>query len=255
MPFSAFGVITDAARTDAAFAAGVDYVEPTIVDNVVVPHGEGWRLSDAYRGKRHPSFAVLAPGSVPLIGMESRLDEARRYFDEVFPLLGEVAEPGAKVVFGSGRSRTAPDGLAKEAALAQLADVVRAARDAAAAAGLRVMLEPLNTGETNLINSIGEASDFLDSFEIDGVPIVADLYHIVLAGEPLESIVDHAAKIGHTHIADGGRRYLGTGGWPWREFLATLQLAGYDGSVSLECNWGDDFESEVRASVELLRAA
>ncbi|GAB3610100.1 hypothetical protein GCM10027414_22260 [Humibacter ginsengiterrae] len=255
MPFSAFGVITDAARTGAAFAAGVDYVEPTIVDNVIVPDGDGWRLSDAYRGRRHPSFAVLVPGSVPLIGIESRLDEARRYFDAVFSLLGEVAEPGAKVVFGSGRSRTAPDGLAHEAALEQLADVVRAARDAAAAADLRVMLEPLNTGETNLINSIGEASEFLDAFEIANVPVVADLYHIVLEQEPLDSIIRHAAKIGHAHIADSGRRYLGTGDWPWCEFLATLQRAGYDGSVSLECNWGPDFETEVRASVDLLRAA
>ncbi|NNC13615.1 TIM barrel protein [Planctomonas sp. JC2975] len=258
MPFSAFGVITDAARLDAAFAAGVDYVEPFIVDNVVVPDATRWRLADAYRGRRHPSFAVLVPGSLQLIGTEGsadgRADAARAYFEAVFPILGEVAEPGAKVVFGSGRSRTVPDGVGREAARDQLATIVRIARDAAAASGLRIMLEPLHTGETNLINSIGEAAEFLDAYGIDDVPIVADLFHIMLHGEPLGAILQHASRIGHAHIADSGRRYLGTGDWPWRDFLAMLQQAGYDGSVSLECNWGEDFEAEVRGSVELLRA-
>jgi sugar phosphate isomerase/epimerase len=253
--FSRFGVITDAGGTEAAWSAGVDYVEPTIVDNVVVPDGEGWRLSDAYRGRRHPSFAVLVPGTLPLIGAQSRLDAARDYFDTVFPLIAEVAEPDAKIVFGSGRSRTAPDGMSRESALEQFAAVVRAARDSAAAADLRIMLEPLNTSETNLINSIAEAVGFLDGHGIDGVPVVADLYHIVLHGEPLESILQNAARIGHAHIADSGRRHPGTGDWPWREFLATLQEAGYTDSVSLECHWGSDFESEVRSSLELLRAA
>jgi sugar phosphate isomerase/epimerase len=252
-------VITDARGTEAALAAGVDYVEPTIVDNVVVPDGDGWRLSDAYRGRTHPSFAVLVPGALPLIGAstgaQGRLDDARRYFDAVFPLIAESAEPGAKIVFGSGRSRTAPDGMPRETALERLAEVVRAARDRAAAADLRIMLEPLNRSETNLINSIAEAVEFLDEYGIDGVPVVADLYHIVLHGEPLESILQNAARIGHAHIADSGRRYLGTGDWPWREFLATLQEAGYTDSVSLECHWGTDFEGEVRSSLELLRAA
>ncbi|MHA7984373.1 sugar phosphate isomerase/epimerase family protein [Rathayibacter sp. CAU 1779] len=266
MPFSAFGVITDAARLDAAFVAGVDYVEPFIVDNVVVPDGAGWRLADAYRGRKHPSFAVLVPGSLQLIGAErsaegsaagstdGRADTARAYFEQVFPILGEVAEPGAKVVFGSGRSRTVPDGVSPEDARDQFADIVRIARDTAAASGLRVMLEPLHAGETNLINSIGEAAEFLDAYGIDNVPIVADLFHIMLRGEPLDAILEHAARIGHAHIADSGRRHLGSGDWPWREFLATLQQAGYDGSVSLECNWGEDFEGEVRTSLELLRA-
>jgi len=37
-----------------------------------------------------------------------------------------------------------------------------------------------------------------------------------------------------------------------RPFLAALRAAGYDGRISIECRWGDDFEGELRRAREFL---
>ena len=174
--------------------------------------------------------------------------------DAVLPLVASVAERGAKIVFGSGRARTIPDEIDRAAGEARFAEVLRETRDRATSVGVQIMLEPLHKGETNLVNSIREAVAFLDEHGISDVPVVADLFHIELEHEPFTVLHEHADRIGHAHIADTGRRYLGSGDWPWREFVAELRAAGYNGSISLECVWGDDFGGEVRTSLEALRA-
>jgi sugar phosphate isomerase/epimerase len=251
---STFGVIAPSARTAAALAAGVDYVEPAIAGNVAVADGDGWRLAPEYEGRRHPSFAILFPGDVRVADPGFPREQVTAYVDAVLPLVASVAEPGAKIVFGSGRSRTVPDGADRAAAEARFADVLLETRDRAASVGVQIMLEPLHKGETNLVNSIREAVAFLDEHGIGGVPVVADLFHIELEHEPFTVLHEHADRIGHAHIADTGRRYLGSGDWPWREFVGELRTAGYGGSISLECVWGDDFGAEVRSSLEALRA-
>ena len=249
-----FGVIAPSARTETALAAGVDYVEPAIVGNVAVADGDGWRLAREYEGRRHPSFAILFPGDVRVADPGFPREQVTTYVDAVLPLVASVAEPGAKIVFGSGRARTIPDGVERPAGEARFAEVLRETRDRAAGLDLQIMLEPLHQGETNLVNSIREAAAFLDEHGVDGVPIVADLYHIELEHEPFTALHQYADRIGHAHIADAGRRYLGSGDWPWPEFVRELRAVGYDGSISLECTWGDDFGAEVRTSLEALRA-
>jgi len=158
------------------------------------------------------------------------------------------------VVFGSGTARRIPDEVDHAAGVERFAETVRGVRDRAAAHGLTVVLEPLNTGETNLIHTIEEAIAFLDDHGIDGVPVVADLFHIMLASEPLSVVRDHIDRIGHVHLADGERRFIGFGGYPWRELLDVLDSAGYTGRMSLECRWGDDHSGEVRTSLDNVRA-
>ncbi|UYO96562.1 sugar phosphate isomerase/epimerase [Microbacterium sp. M28] len=249
------GLIGPRANGLIAQRLGADYVEPTIVGNVILFADDGTpSLNPEFAGERHPSFAILLPGDVRVADPAFDLEKVRSYFASIFPVLAQVAEPGAKIVFGSGAARRIPEGADRSAAEVRFAESLAIARDAAAAHGLRVMLEPLHQGETNLIHTIGEAVDFLDAHGIDGVPVVADLFHIEQEGEPLSTVSDHIDRIGHAHIADAGRRWLGAGDGQWREFVATLRDAGFDGPVSLECNWGDDLETEIAASIAALRA-
>lgn len=249
------GIIAPRAVAQIAEAHGVDYVEPTIVGNVVLIAGDGvLRLNPEFEGERYPSFAILLPGDIKVSDPTFDFERVRDYFAHVFAVLAEVAEPGAKIVFGSGGARRIPDGVDRGAAEQRFAESVVEARDAAAAHGLRVMLEPLNKGETNLIHTLGEAAAFLDAHGIEGVPLIADLFHIEVEGEPLSTVTEHIDRIGHAHIADAGRLWLGAADGSWREFVATLRAAGFTGSVSLECNWGEDVQAEIAASIAALRA-
>ncbi|MGW8482081.1 sugar phosphate isomerase/epimerase family protein [Microbacterium sp. NPDC055903] len=249
------GLIGPRANGLIAKEHGVDYVEPAIVGNVVLIGEDGsLSLNPDFAGERYPSFAILLPGDVRVADPSFDFAVVEDYFRRVFAVLAEVAEPGAKIVFGSGGARRIPEGVDRDAAEKRFAASLVAARDAAAAHGLRVMLEPLHQGETNLIHTLGEAVAFLDAHGIEGVPVVADLFHIEREGEPLSTVTEHIDRIGHAHIADAGRLWLGSGDGQWREFVATLRAGGFDGPVSLECNWGDDAETEIAASIAALRA-
>ncbi|WFR68304.1 sugar phosphate isomerase/epimerase [Curtobacterium flaccumfaciens] len=140
----------------------------------------------------------------------------------------------------------------------RFAEVLRTARDVAAASDLRIVLEPLSRSETNVLHSFAEAARFLDDAAIDGVDVVADLFHIRNEGESLDVLREYGDRIGHVHVSDRDRLPLGAAGGDdvWRDFLSAVHDGGYRGSVSLECTWSRDpamAEPEIRRSLDLLR--
>ncbi|WP_411557370.1 sugar phosphate isomerase/epimerase family protein [Plantibacter sp. MPB07] len=252
-PLTGYGVIVPSERIPGAFASGADYAEPTIVGNLIVADGAGWtRHPDYDVSVRRGSFAILFPGDLSLADPGFPAERVTAYLDAVMPIIGSVSEPGAKIVFGSGTARTIPTGVDVAAARARFAEVVVETRDTAERNGLQIVLEPLNRDETNLLNSLEETVAFLDEFGIDRVPVVADLFHIMLEEEPLAVVQALGARIGHAHIADAGRRPPGQGDWPLTEFITALRDGGYDGPITVECLF-EDFEPELEAALAHLR--
>lgn len=252
---SAVGVIAPVTDAATVRAAGADYIEPTIVGNVVTADETGtWGPNPEYRDGPAPSFAILFPGSLRLSDPEFPAAEVTDYLASTLAAVAAVARPGALIVLGSGAARTIPDGVDVTAARARFAQVVAEARDEARAHGLRIVLEPLHQGETNLLNTVAEAAAFLDEHGIEGVPLVADLFHIVLEDEPIDVVASHVDRIAHVHVADTGRRAPGTGDWPIGELLTALRGRGYRGNVTIECHW-DDLAAELPAALAHVRAA
>lgn len=250
-----YGVILPITELDAAAGKDIDYVEPTIVGNLVVQGPDGrWVENPEYRGaERSPSFAILFPGDVPIADPSTPIEQAIGYLQDVLEVIGAHAEDAAKIVLGSGAARTIPDGADRVAAERRFADVLIAARDIARRNGVRIVLEPLHSGETNLLNSIGEAVAFLDRFGIDGVEVVADLFHIVHEQEPLSEVERLAPRIGHAHIADTDRRPPGQGDWPMREFVQALRRGGYAGDITIEAYW-QDVDAELADAIATLKS-
>lgn len=252
MVFSGIGIVAGEQLTGAVRRAGADHVEPSISGNLLVQDGDGWRRNEAYAGERFGSFALFVPPDLPLLTGEPTIVDG--YFEAVLPIIASVAEPGAKIVFGSGTARTAPPGMSDADARARFARVVRVARDTAREHDLRIVLEPLNRSETNLIHTIDQAVRFLDEFDLDGVGVVADLFHVQTESESFDVVRAHGDRIGHVHLCDRDREAPGTRDWPWPEFLRAVQDGGYRGSVSLECHWPDDAESAMRSALDEVRA-
>ncbi len=249
------GVVAGAELTEVVRRAGADHVEPTIAGNLAVRDGTGWRRNEVYAGQRFPSFAVLVPGDLPLLTTE--LGTVRSYFESVLPIVRSVAEPGATIVFGSGTARNAPDGMAGDDALRRFGEVVRTARDVAAANDLRIVVEPLSRAETNVLHTVDATVTFLDGAALGGVGVVADLFHIRNEGESFEVLRRHGDRIGHVHLSDPDRRPPGTVDDVWHEFLAAVHDGGYRGAVSLECRWALDAETaeaEIRSALERVRS-
>lgn len=250
------GIITDLTHADTARRAGADYVEPTIVGNVLIDLGEGrWALNpEATGGDLAPSSAILFPADVRTSDPAFPTAAVEDYLHQVMPAVRRVSRPGAFVVLGSGASRTSPDGVDREQALERLALSIAAAHAIAAEHELDVLLEPLHRGETDLVNSLAEAVAFLDAHGLQKVRVVADLFHIMREGESFDVVREHVGRVGHVHVADTDRLPPGQGDWPIGPFLRTLREAGYDGHVSIECHW-QDFAAEVGPALAAVRAA
>ncbi|WP_193103623.1 sugar phosphate isomerase/epimerase [Brachybacterium sp. FME24] len=251
-----YGIIAQDQDAAAILAAGADYIEPTIVGNVIVQDADGdWQANSALREREpSPSFAVLAPKDLRLSDPAFPLERTRDYLQVAFAAISAVARPGAVVVLGSGAARRLPEGVEPADGRRQFAQTVEVARDVAAEHGLEVILEPLHHGETDLINTVAEAIAFLDEFGMGEVRVVADLFHIMLEHEPLEVIGAHAGRVAHAHIADSGRTPPGQGDWPLAPFLQSLRGGGYLGHVSIECTW-KDIAAEAHPALAALRAA
>lgn len=151
----------------------------------------------------------------------------------------------------------------RPAQLDLLAESVAFAADAAAAAGMRVMLEALNPTETPSYLLHG-TDDVLAMIERVGRPNVAfqlDVYHVAMAGEdPIESIRRAGPHIGHVQLADmPGRHEPGTGALPFAAILDALDGAGYTGAIGLEFNPLDpaapDFSCVAQLGGDLSRRA
>src|SRR5260370_389961 len=158
------------------------------------------------------------------------------------------------LVFGSGASRAVPAGYSRERALKQFEDAVRIVSEQASARGLTLAVEPLSSRETNLLNSVGEAAEFLRHRSLDGVRLVADLWHMECEGEQLGVLDDVGDVIAHAHVAAAERRAAGQAEDRIEEFLTRLRHAGFAGACSIECRWLD-LPAELPAAVARVRHA
>lgn len=234
-----FGVVVPSELAAEAIALGADHVEPPIVGNVIESDADGqWRPAPGFVQPRPASsFALLFPGEPRIADPAIPMAAVEDYLRTALDAARAVAEPDAKIVLGSGTARTIPDGVDREAAEARFADVLRTARDLGAERRLRILLEPLNRGETNLLHTMADCAAFLDDHGIGGVGLVAGVYHVMLEGESFDTVRDLGPRIGHVHLSDEDRQPPGTADWPLAEFLRAVRDGGYAGSASLECRW------------------
>ena len=195
---------------------------------------------------------VLLPATLKVVGPEARPDELSVYASTALERARRLGI--SVVVFGSGASRVVPAGYSRERALKQFEDAVRIVSEQASARGLTLAVEPLHSGETNLLNSVGEAAEFLRHRSLDGVRLVADLWHMECEGEQLDVLDDLGDVIAHAHVAAAERRAPGQAGDRIEEFLIRLRHAGFAGACSIECRWLD-LPAELPAAVARVRHA
>ena len=199
---------------------------------------------------RSESFNVLVPGNLPLAGPDVDWVAMRGYFERVFP---RMARLGAQVTgLGSGAARRVPEGWPRERALDQLADALTLAGDLAARSGIELSLEPLNKTECNVFNSLAECQVFIEARGLSSVHLLADLHHLAMEHEPFAHVVAAAPHLTHVHVADGGRRAPGVGGYDYAGFMAALRQIGYDRRISAECSW-ENLADQARDAGQFMR--
>ena len=121
---------------------------------------------------------------------------------------------------------------------ATLLENLRHAADALAAAGLVLLVEPLNARDMPgfTLSTTGQVFEILAAVDRPNVFLQYDLYHAQrMEGELVGTLRKETARIGHIQIADNpGRHEPGTGEINYRFVFAAIDEAGYAGHVGLE---------------------
>ena len=248
------GICTDVSDISRVEKMGFDYLESSVSRTASMGEQEFMeavqRVEDS--SLECEAFNVLFPGNIRLTGPEVDLKAVREYlgkaFDRIHRLGAEIA------VFGSGRSRKVPEGWKQEDAWKQLVDAARIVGDVAAKYGLTVAMEPLNRGETNILNSVEEGYHFVRDVTHPNIQLLADFYHMRLENESMDVLKKVAPALRHLHIANShGRVYpLNPSEDCYGEFFEALKSAEYKGRISIEAGTRD-MDRDAPIALQLLR--
>lgn len=143
--------------------------------------------------------------------------------------------------------------LPEEEKLENTRRVLEELAPAAERAGIRLVIEPLNTKVDHRGYSLCHSAPAFGLIREIGSPwvrVLYDAYHMqIMEGNLIETIRENAPYIGYFHVADvPGRHEPGTGEIQYPNVLAALREAGYDGTVGFEFSpsQGDSMETAHR---------
>jgi D-psicose/D-tagatose/L-ribulose 3-epimerase len=233
---------------------GLDFIELPVAEALMGSPDEFEQLADLVERSNlaAPAANVFLPATLKVVGPDASTDQLSAY---AAAALDRARRLGVAVlVFGSGASRTVPVGFPRQRALDQFEDAVRVVNEHASSRGVTLAVEPLHSEETNLLNSVGEAAGFLRDRRLEGVRLVADLWHMECEGEDLGVLDGLGDVIAHAHVAAAKRLAPGQAADRIEEFLCHLRQSGYGGACSIECKWSD-LASELPGGVTRVREA
>ncbi|MDR1517628.1 MAG: sugar phosphate isomerase/epimerase [Dysgonamonadaceae bacterium] len=250
-----FAVCCELSQYPEVQAAGYDFIEtgvnsflsPAKSDSVFMSH-----LSEMRRlGAKIISCTVFLPGDYKIVGKNPDTEKIIEWAKTVFKRAGQADIPF--IVFGSGGSRKVPAGFSKKKATRQFVALCKQLGPLAAKEGVTIVIEPLNTLETNLINTLREGAETVEAVNHPNVQLLCDIFHSMRENVPPSDIVKYGKYIKHCHIAEKEIRSApGTKGDDFGEWFAALKQANYAGCISVECIW-DDFSSRLGPALRYMK--
>lgn len=250
------GVCTAVGSAPLLEQAGYDYIEFnfTAMASMSAEEFETLRAQNGVNRVKIEALNGFCPASIRLTGPDvdeaGLADYAAKGFARAAPLGVRV------VVVGSGAARKTPEGYDKVRALDDFGRSMRIIGDAADAWDIDVAIEPLNKGETDVLNTVAETASFVRALGHGRVKLMADFYHMRVAGEPMEVLRGNGDILRHLHLANynGGRIFpTDPKEDDYASFFAAVKAAGYDGRVSVEAG-GKDLAKEAPEALAVLRS-
>ncbi|MDK1030683.1 MAG: TIM barrel protein, partial [Planctomycetia bacterium] len=223
------GVCTSPEQAEFAARAGAEFIESSVT-GVIIPSiemsggkivpettQEAWQASaailrdapidaEAFNGFIHSGLKSTGP--------ERDLDRLAEYAGIAF---ARAASVGAKaIIYGSGKSRGAPEGFSVEQAREQMVEFLKILGSIATASGMVLALEHLNSLECNIATSVAEGTDLVRRAGVEGVAMLIDIYHLLKEAEPMENVRDAGTLIAHVHVSEPSRKYPGADGYDYK---------------------------------------
>ncbi|WP_062104529.1 sugar phosphate isomerase/epimerase family protein [Bacillus niameyensis] len=247
-----FGVCAGIDKAHIAYRAGYDFMECQI--GHLAPEKSDKEVKEIMKQMIESpipidAFNIFLPAELKVTGANVDYHRIHRYIEKA---LHRVKQVGGKIiVFGSGGSRSIPDGYSKKKGQEQIVYFLNLVADYADKQGLTIVIEPLYKKASNIIHTIPEAVEICRKVNRSSIKVLADIFHMMEENDSFENIVNFSDCIRHIHISDNYSP-PGTGNYPFELFVNNLQKTRYDGRVSIECIW-DDFDEQVNEALKFTK--
>jgi sugar phosphate isomerase/epimerase len=181
-------------------------------------------------------FNIFIPGELKLVGPNVDEEAILAYVDEV---LRRISETNTKlIIWGSGGARRLPEGWDREVAIKQFIHIAQKIAKAAKKYKIIIVLEPLNTTETNFINSVKEALHIVKEVNHPNLKLNVDIYHMLMDNEGPAIIAKTKKYLYHVEIAEkNGRTAPGVQGTDFRPYFIELSKLKYNRMIVIEGRW------------------
>lgn len=236
-------------------APGIDYLEGFTQELLLPETPEETRAKPAEailaKGFTLPASNRFVPPDLKVVGPVIDYARLDRFAANCFRRAKEINM--TLIVFGSAGARMIPEGFSAATAFEQYVDVLRQLGPLAEEQGVTLLVEPLNRGECNCVNTILEGAEAVRRANNRGVQLLVDIFHMLRNGESADDIVKVAPLIKHAHMAENKDRAApGIHNENLRPFYRALKRAGYNGKLTIEADW-TDFPAQVGPAITALR--
>ena len=162
-----------------------------------------------------------------------RVEEFRAGVDQAIAYATALGCPQVNCLAGK-----VPAGVSRDEAHATFVANLKFAADKLKAAGLKLLIEPINSYDIPgfFLNYTAQAAAILDEVGSDNLYIQYDLYHAQrMEGELAATVQKYLPRIAHVQLADNpGRNEPGTGEMNYPFLFRHLDAIGYSGWIGCE---------------------
>ena len=203
--------------------------------------------------------AAIGTGAIYLVDKATLLasdpEVSHRAADRLEALIGFAAVVGAPIVtIGSFRGRLAWAGGSE--ARGKLIKTLRECAEKAMEQGVRLVLEPVNRYEGDIVHTADEALTFIQEVDHSHLGLLLDTYHVNIEEASLTKPFRRALAAGrlwHVHLGDSNRLPPGQGHMDFPGIVATLGESGYQGYLSAELLPRPNPDAAAEATIRHMR--
>lgn len=137
-----------------------------------------------------------------------------------------------------------------------LIEILGAAAEKAAERGVRLVLEPLNRYESDIVNTAEEGLALIQEVGHSHLGLLLDTFHMNIEEaslyEPFRQSMA-AGRLWHVHLGDSNRLPPGQGHIDFAGMVATLRESGYQGYLSAELLARPDPDEATKLTIQHMR--
>ena len=157
------------------------------------------------------------------------MNQSAAYLKQVVDVAYDMECP--TVIVGSGgKTRSFEPDWDREAGVKCMAEVIRRVGLYAQEKGVILAVEAINRYETNFLNTLEEAVNFVNMVNLPNVRTMADTYHLNIEEvNPAETIRKYGHTLANLHLADSNRQAPGDGHFDFASVAEALREVDFKG--------------------------